>query len=126
MAAKPQTIDEYLAPLSLEKRAALDKLRKAIKSAAPKAVECISYQIPAFRLDGKLLVAFGASAKHCAFYAGALPVRVHKAALDAYDTTKGTIRFPAESPLPATLVRKLVKTRIAERGTKRRVKRAAE
>jgi hypothetical protein len=58
MSAKPQTIDEYLAPLSNDKRAALEKLRRAIKSAAPKAEECISYQIPAFRLGGRLLVAF--------------------------------------------------------------------
>ena len=114
-AKPPQTIDEYLAPLSNEKRAALEKLRRAIKSAAPKAEECISYQIPAFRLGGKLLVAFGAAAKHCAFYAGSFPIKAHKDDLKPYDTSKGTIRFPADSPLPATLVRKLVRTRIAER-----------
>jgi len=114
MSAKPQTIDEYLAPLSNEKRAALEKLRRAIKTAAPKAEECISYQIPAFRLNGKLLVAFGAAAKHCALYPGSQPVEAHKNELKAYDTSKGTIRFPADSPLPATLVRKLVKTRVAE------------
>src|SRR6267142_2818479 len=114
MSAKPKTIDEYLAPLSKEKRAALEKLRRAIKSAAPKAEECISYQLPAFRLGGRLLVAFGAAANHCAFYPGAHPVQAHKNELKAYDTSKGTIRFQADSPLPATLVRKLVKTRIAE------------
>jgi uncharacterized protein YdhG (YjbR/CyaY superfamily) len=114
MSAKPQTIDEYLAPLSNEQRAALEKLRRAIKSAAPKAEECISYQIPAFRLGGRLLVAFGAAKNHCAFYPGAYPLKTHKDELKAYGTSKGTIRFPADSPLPATLVRKLVKTRIAE------------
>jgi uncharacterized protein YdhG (YjbR/CyaY superfamily) len=114
MSAKPQTIDEYLAPLSNEKRAALETLRRAIKSAAPKAEECISYGIPAFRLGGRLLVAFGAAANHCAFYPGAFPVKAHKDELRAYDTSKGTIRFQADSPLPATVVRKLVKTRIAE------------
>ena len=114
MSAKPQTIDEYLAPLSSDKRAALEKLRRAIRTAAPKAVECISYRIPAFRLGGRLLVAFGAAAKHCAFYAGAFPVRAHRAELKAYDASKGTIRFPASCPLPAKLVRKLVQTRIAE------------
>jgi uncharacterized protein YdhG (YjbR/CyaY superfamily) len=112
--AKPSTIDEYLAPLSDEKRSALEKLRRAIQSAAPKAEECISYHIPAFRLGGRMLVAFGAAAKHCAFYPGAHPVRAHKNELQAYDTEKGTIRFPADHPLPAALVRKLVKTRIAE------------
>src|ERR1700736_1776650 len=75
MPAEPQTIDEYLAPLTRDKRAALEKLRKDIKSAAPGAEECISYQIPGFRLNGKLLVSFGAAANHCAFYPGAHPVR---------------------------------------------------
>ena len=114
MSAKPQTIDEYLAAVSADKRAALEKLRRAIKSAAPKAEECISYGIPAFRLGGKMLVAFGAAASHCSFYPGAFPVKAHKDELRAYDTSKGTIRFQAGNPLPATLVRKLVKTRIAE------------
>jgi uncharacterized protein YdhG (YjbR/CyaY superfamily) len=121
MSAKPQTIDEYLAPLSDEKRAALEKLRRAIKSAAPKAEECISYQIPAFRLGGRMLVAFGAAAKHCAFYPGALPVRAHKDELKGYDASKGTIRFQTNRPLPAKLVRKLVKTRIAERAAQQPV-----
>ena len=114
MSAKPQTIDEYLAPLSDDKRAALEKLRRAIKSAAPRAEECISYEIPTFRLGGKMLVSFGAWANHCAFYPGSHPVEAHKNELKAYDTSKGSIRFPPDSPLPATLVRKLVKTRIAE------------
>lgn len=119
--AKPQTIDEYLAPLTDEKRAALEKLRRAIKSAAPRAEECISYQIPGFRLSGRLLVSFGAAANHCAFYPGAHPVEAHKEELKAYETSKGTIRFQAKSPLPATLVRKLVKTRIAEYAARRPV-----
>ena len=114
MSAKPENIDEYLAPLSNEKRGALEKLRRAIKAAAPRAQECISYGIPAFRLDGKLLVAFGAAANHCAFYPGAYPVKAHEGELKAYGRSKGTIRFPARSPMPAKLVRKLVKSRIAE------------
>ena len=122
LSAKPQTIDEYLAPLSNEKRAALEKLRRAIKSAAPKAEECISYGIPAFRLDGRMLVAFGAAAKHCSFYPGAYPVKTHKEELKAYDTSKGTIRFQVDNPLPATLVRKLVKTRIAEYSSNKKIR----
>ncbi len=125
MRAKPETkattIDEYLAPLSREKRAALEKLRRAIKSAAPQAEECISYKIPAFRLGGRMLVAFGAAANHCAFYPGAFPVEAHRDELKAYDTSKGTIRFQEAHPLPATLVRKLVKTRIAEKVAQRPV-----
>ena len=120
-AAKPQTIDEYLAPLSDDKRAALERLRRDIRAAAPEAEECISYQIPAFRLGGRLLVAFGAATNHCAFYPGALPVEAHKDELKSYDTSKGTIRFQADRPLPATLVRKLVKTRIAERAPRQPV-----
>jgi uncharacterized protein YdhG (YjbR/CyaY superfamily) len=110
-----KTIDDYLKPLGAEQRVALEKLRRAIKAAAPKAEECISYQIPAFRLDGRMLVAFGAAKKHCAFYPGAYPVAAYHGELAAYDTSKGTIRFAADRPLPATLVRKLVKARIAER-----------
>jgi uncharacterized protein YdhG (YjbR/CyaY superfamily) len=117
MATKPRTIDEYLAPLSSDKRAALQKLRKAIKAAAPEAEECISYQIPAFRLDGKMLVWFGAATNHCSFFPGARPIEVLKGELAGYKTSKRTIRFPATSPLPDTLVKKLVKARIAERAS---------
>lgn len=121
MSRRPRTIDEYLAPLSDEKRAALEKLRRAIRAAAPEAAECISYQVPAFRLGGRLLVAFGAASKHCAFYPGAFPIEAHRDELEAYDTSTGTIRFQEDRPLPATLVRKLVKTRIAQYTARRPV-----
>ncbi len=114
MAGKPKTIDEYLAGLSDDNRAALEKLRKTIRAAAPKAEECISYSLPAFRQNG-MLVAFGASANHCAFYLmSGSTVEAHEDDLKDYDTSKGTIRFQADKPLPAALVRKLVKARIAE------------
>ena len=114
MAARPKTIDEYLAALSEDKRAALEKLRKTIRAAAPKAEECISYQLAAFRQNG-MLVAFGATANHCAFYLmSSSTVEAHKDKLKDYDTSKGTIRFQADKPLPVGLVRKLVKARIAE------------
>jgi len=118
ISAKPQTIDEYLAPLSPEKRAALEKLRRDIKAAAPEAEECISYGMPAFRLGGRTLVYFGAAKNHCSFYPGAHPVETHKAELKAYGLSKGTIRFPPESPMPSPLVKKLVKTRMAEHAAK--------
>lgn len=114
MKGNPETVDEYLAPLRTEQRAALEKLRRAIKAAAPNAEECISYQIPGFRLEGRLLVSFGAWENHCAFYPGAYPVEIHKDDLNGYSTSKGTIRFKVDSPMPATLVRKLVRARIAE------------
>ena len=115
MASKPKTIDEYLAGVSAEQRAALERLRKAIRTAAPNAEEYIGYGLAAFRLNGRPLVAFGAGANHCAFYPmSSSTVEAHKAELRDYETSKGTIRFHANSPLPAALVRKLVKARIAE------------
>lgn len=110
--AKATTVDEYLARLSDDKRGALERLRRTIKAAAPRAEECISYQLPAFRLDGRMLVWYGAGANHCSFYPGAI-VEAHKADLQRYETSKGTIRFQPNAPLPAALVKKLVKARIA-------------
>ncbi len=115
----PQTIDAYLASVSPDKRVALEKLRRDIKAAAPAAEECISYKLPAMRLNGKVLVWFGAAAKHCAFYPGAYPIVAHRAELVQYQTSKGTIRFPADRPLPSSLVRSLIETRIAEQAKKR-------
>ena len=112
MARKVKTIDDYLATLSDDKRAALQKLRKDIHAAAPDAEECISYQVPAFRLNGRMLVWFGAGKNHCSFYPGAV-VEQFEDDLAKYETSKGTIRFSPDKPLPATLVRKLVKARIA-------------
>lgn len=114
MARKPKTIDEYLAAVTPQQRVALEKIRKAIRAAAPQAEECISYQLAAFRHHG-MLVAFGASKNHCAFYPmSSTTVSAHAGELKEYDTSKGTIRFPANKPLPAALVRKLVKARLAE------------
>ncbi|MGH7176881.1 MAG: iron chaperone [Tepidisphaeraceae bacterium] len=112
--SSPKTIDAYLKTVASDKRGALQKLRKLIHAAAPGAGECISYQVPAFRLGGRLLVAFGAGANHCAFYPGAYPIESHRSELKAYDTSKGTIRFQPDKPLPPTLVRKLVKARVAQ------------
>jgi uncharacterized protein YdhG (YjbR/CyaY superfamily) len=109
--------DEYLAAVSAEQRAALQKLRGMIRAAAPGAEECISYRLPAFRLDGKLLVAFGATANHCSFFLmSGTTVAAFADDLAGYDTSKGTIRFQPDQPLPAALVRKLVRARIAENG----------
>ena len=112
---KATTFDEYLAAVDDGKRAALEKLRKTIRAAAPRAEEYIGYGLAAFRLDGKPLVALGASANHCAFYPmNGTTVSAFKRELKDYETAKGTIRFQETKPLPAALVRKIVKTRIAE------------
>ena len=111
---KPKTIDEYLAAVSANQRAALEKLRRTIKAAASKAEECISYGLAAFRQNG-MLVGFGATANHCAFYVmSSTMLDDFQDEIEGFDTSKGTIRFSHDKPLPATLVRKLVKARLAE------------
>jgi uncharacterized protein YdhG (YjbR/CyaY superfamily) len=115
VAKTPRTIDEYLGGLTAENRAALQKVRRAIRAAAPKAEECISYGMPAFRLNGKLIAGFRATANHCSFHPmSGSTVATLKAELAGYDTSPGTIRFSARSGLPVPLIRKLVKARIAE------------
>jgi uncharacterized protein YdhG (YjbR/CyaY superfamily) len=111
--ATPQTVDDYLAALPEEARATLEKIRKTVKAVAPKATEVISYQMPMFKHHG-MLVGFAAFKDHCSFFPGANPIATHKHELKGYKTSKGTIRFPIGKPLPAALVKKLVKTRIAE------------
>jgi len=113
MKIKAETVEEYLASLDHDKRFALEELRKIIKKVAPKAEECISYQMPAFRLDGRMLVWFGAGKNHCAFYPGGI-VEKFKDKLKAFKTRKGTIQFQPDEPIPAALVQKIVKARIAE------------
>ncbi len=117
--ATPKSIDEYLSRLDDDQRQALEKLRRDIKAVAPRAEECISYQIPAFRLDGRMLVWFHAAATHCSFFPGAYPIEACKKELTKYSTSKGTIRFPPDEPLPATLVKKLVKARLQEQRERR-------
>jgi uncharacterized protein YdhG (YjbR/CyaY superfamily) len=114
----PTTIDEYLARVSEDKRAALQALREIIRAVAPDAEECISYQIPAFRLNG-MLVGFAAAKNHCALYAwNGSAVGVLADELRGYDTSKGTIRFTPDRPLPETLVRRLVMMKVARNAQK--------
>ena len=111
---KPTTIDQYLAGVRDDQRVALEKLRKTIRAAAPLAEECISYGIPAFR-NPRMLVGFGATAKHCALYLMSASILDQFAdEVQDFGTSKGTIRFCPDQPLPASLVRKLVKARLAE------------
>lgn len=96
-------------------RAALAQLRAAIRRLVPGAQECLSYGLPAFRLHGRPLIAFGAAGHHCALYPmSAATVAAHQQALAGYDTSKGTIRFQPDHPLPEVLVRSLVRARIGE------------
>jgi len=111
---KAKTVDEYLEFVSDKQRPALEALRKVIRSTAPKAEECISYGIPLYRLNGHL-VGFGATAKHCSFYVMSGSVlEGFQEEVSSYDSSKGTIRFQPDRPLPASLVRNIVKARILE------------
>jgi uncharacterized protein YdhG (YjbR/CyaY superfamily) len=115
MRGKPTTVDEYLAGVSDEQRAALERLRRTIQKVVPRAEECISYGLPAFRLGESALVAFGATPRHCAFYPmSGKTVADFADELEEFDTSKGTIRFQPKKPLSVALVKKLVKARIAE------------
>lgn len=106
--------ESYLAALEPDARATLEKVRKAIRAAAPEAEEGMSYGLPAF-LQGKAIAGYGASKSHCSYYpmSGAV-VEALKGELAGYETSKGTIRFPIGKPLPAALIRKLVRARQAE------------
>ena len=111
----PATIGEYLARLPKDQRDALQKLRTQIARAAPRAEETISYQVPTFKLDGRGLVGFGAAAGHCSlFLMSETAIAPHRGDLEGYALGKGTVRFAADEPLPAALVTRLVKTRLAE------------
>lgn len=108
-------IDAILAGLPADQRAALQHLRETIAAVAADAVEAMSYGAPAFRYRGHPLVSYAAAKAHCAFYVMSPQVIVdHAADLDGFDTSKGTIRFTLDEPLPAELVEKLVRARMAE------------
>jgi uncharacterized protein YdhG (YjbR/CyaY superfamily) len=103
---KPHTIDEYLATVKPDQRRTLAKLRETIHAVAPKVEECISYGIPAFRLNGRSLVFFGAWANHCSFYPGSsATLKRFQSDLKGFQITKGTIRFSPDKPLPHALVK---------------------
>jgi uncharacterized protein YdhG (YjbR/CyaY superfamily) len=114
----PSDIDAYLASLTPDKRAALQKLRTTIKAAAPEAEECISYRMPAFRLNG-LLVAYAGFTNHCSLFPCGSTSAFAKE-LARYETSKGTIRFDPKKPLPVTLVRNIVKARVAENAARKK------
>lgn len=115
MPAKPLTMDAYLCDLPIDQRQVLEKLRKAIQAAVPDAVEGVSYGLPAFLLNGKAVAAISASKAHCSLFPMSGRV-VAKLANDlkAFDSSKGTIRFTPEKPLPSALVKKIVNARLAE------------
>ena len=113
--APAKTVDEYLAAAPPAQRAALKRLRQAIKAAAPKASESISYGIVGYKQNGARVAYFGYWKDHIALYGtSARFIKSHAAELRPYVQSKGTIQFPSSKPLPIGLVTKIVKARIAE------------
>ena len=122
MPPEPKDVDEYLAGVLEPARGTLIRLRAMIRSVLPpEATEAISYRIPTFKYKGPLL-AFAAFSDHCSLFPmSGTVVAALKNELRNFETSKGTIRFPLDKPLPAALVKKVVKARIAENeSTKRR------
>jgi uncharacterized protein YdhG (YjbR/CyaY superfamily) len=111
----PNTVAGYIAAAPKEQRAALEKLRKTIKAAAPKATEALSYGIVGFKQGGKNVVYYGSWKEHIALYgAGGAVIDAHKAELKPYVQSKGTIQFPTDKPIPYGLISRIVKARVAE------------
>lgn len=116
----PKTVDEYLAGIPEPARARLSKVRAAIRSVVPRdAVETISYRIPAFKHKG-VLVWFAAFSNHCSLFPTASVIAALKSELKDFPTSKGTIHFPHDKPLPIALIKKIVKTRVAQSEIKKR------
>jgi uncharacterized protein YdhG (YjbR/CyaY superfamily) len=111
---KFKSIDEYLESVTDDKRTALERLRKIIGAAVPGVEECISYNMPAFSLDGKAFIWFGAGANHCALYGVHETRKGEFSEYDADASGKGTLRFQSARPLPAAFVRKLVQARFVK------------
>jgi uncharacterized protein YdhG (YjbR/CyaY superfamily) len=119
--AAPTSVEDYLAALPEAPRAALENLRKSIKAAAPEATETISYRMPTFKEHGRFLVSYAAFKDHCSLFPASKKVlEAHGGELKPYFSGKGTLRFTADKPIPAALVKKVVKTRIEENAALRR------
>ena len=117
----PQNVDEYLARVPEPARAVLNKMRAAIRSVVPlETTETISYRIPAFRTDNGVLVWFAAFSDHFSLFPTASVIEAFQGELKSFSTSKGTIQFPADKPLPIALIKKMVKARVAQLETKKR------
>ncbi len=115
----PKNVDEYLTGIPEPARNTFNKMRAAIRSAVPpQATEIISYRIPAFK-DRRVLVWFAAFSNHCSLFPTAAVIEAFKDELEGFSTSKGTIHFPIDKPLPVALVKRLVKARVAQNESKK-------
>jgi uncharacterized protein YdhG (YjbR/CyaY superfamily) len=106
-----KTIDEHIHAFAPETQAILEKVRQTIKSVAPQATEAISYGIPTFRLNGNL-VHFAGYAHHVGFYPGSEAIEVFREEIKGYKTSRGTIQFPLDKPIPYDLIKKITEFRV--------------
>jgi uncharacterized protein YdhG (YjbR/CyaY superfamily) len=119
--AAPTSVENYLAALPEEQRVALEDLRQTIRAAAPTATETISYQMPAFKQDGRFLVSYAAFKDHCSLYpASDAVMEALGDELQPYFSGRGTLRFQADQPIPAALVKKIVELRLEENAARGR------
>ena len=114
-----KNIDEYIECFPPDIRKKLNEMRELIRKSAPGSMEKISYSMPAFYLNG-ILVYFAAYKTHIGFYPTASGIREFKDELSAYRTSKGTVRFPADKPLPGTIIKKIVEFRVRENSEKKK------
>lgn len=113
MRPKPENVDSYISDFPPETQAKLKQIRRTIRKAAPDAVECISYAMPAYKLGG-ILVYFAGYARHIGFYPGAGGIAAFKDELSEYKWAKGSVQFPLDKPLPIKLITRIVKFRVEE------------
>ena len=122
---QPKTIDEYIADFPPDVQPLLEKVRTAIRKAAPDAEEAIKYQMPTFVLNGNL-IHFAGYKNHVGLYPGSKPIAEFKEELTRYETSKGTVRLPLDKPVPVGLIGKITKfcmKRNAERAVSRKAAR---
>jgi len=117
-----KTMDEYIAQFPKNVRDVLEELRRVIRESAPEAEETISYGIPTFDLNGKHLVHFAAYKNHVGFYPTSSGIKAFKKELSLFNTSKGTVQFPLDKPIPFDLVKKIVKFRVKENESKKKTK----
>ncbi len=125
--AKPATVAEYVVAAPEDRRAGLEEFRRTVMAAAPQAVECIAYDMPAYRLDGRFMVSFGAYKRHYSLFPASqvvLDALGEEAA--AYARGRGTFQFPVSAPLPLDLIDRIVRIRLDETAAAGREKAAAK